>query len=138
MLNNALSDLRRTAACLLLLGVCCSFLLPACNTAVKTSDEDLQILDYEGLQELFADARGPVLLIDVRKPEKFAEGHIPGAINIPVLELKPNDPKLGEAQQIVVYSDGWTPLRTDRLSWAAAKKLLAMGYVGVNDFRGGL
>ena len=109
-----------------------------CNTSVKTSDENLEIIGYERLMELLADERSPVLLVDVRKPKSYAQGHIPGAVNIPVLQLKPNDPKLGEAQEIVVYSEGWTPLRTDRLSGAAAKKLLAMGYVGVNDFRGGL
>lgn len=109
-----------------------------CETGVKTSDRNLSIMHYEELTALLEAGRTRPLLIDVRKPQEYAKGHIPGAVNIPVLDLQPNDPRLGEATHIVVYSDGWTPRRNDRLSWAAAKKLLAMGYVGIHDYRGGI
>lgn len=33
------------------------------------------------------DGKGKVMVIDVRTPKEYAEGHIPGAINIPVNEL---------------------------------------------------
>jgi len=113
-------------------------MVAGCESGIKTSDRNLNILDYDQLTSLLETSRTPPLVIDVRQPQEFASGHIPGAVNIPVLELQPNDPRLGEATHIVVYSQGWTPLRNDRLSWAAAKKLLAMGYVGVHDYRGGI
>lgn len=33
-------------------------------------------------------------LLDVRSTREFAGGHIPGAINVPVTELGPNDPRV--------------------------------------------
>jgi 3-mercaptopyruvate sulfurtransferase SseA len=44
--------------------------------------------------------KGLVIVLDVRPPEEYAAGHIPGAINVPVTELKkrlneiPTDQKL--------------------------------------------
>lgn len=104
----------------------------------QTSDADLTILDYEKMVEVMNDTKTRAVVVDVRKPEAYAKGHIPGAINIPVLDIYHGDPRLAEAQRIVVYSNGWSPRNDDLLSWAAAKKLLAIGYDYVEDFRGGL
>lgn len=78
------------------------------------------------------------LLVDVRTPEEFAEGHIPGAINVPnesiadtPIEVLP-DPD----QEIYVYC------RSGRRSKEAAQKLSAMGYThiieigGIQDWKG--
>ena len=43
-------------------------------------------MDPDALQSRL-DRNEPVALLDVRTPEEFAEGHIPGAINIPVQAL---------------------------------------------------
>lgn len=104
----------------------------------QTSDADLVILDYEKMVAVMNDPKVRAVVVDVRQPEEFNKGHIPGAVNIPVLDIYDGDPKLAEAQRIVVYSNGWSPRNDDLLSWAAAKKLLAVGYDYVDDFRGGL
>ena len=117
--------------------LCISLLLAGCQNR-QTSDLDLEILDYETMTKAMNDPRVRTVVVDVRKPEEFAKGHIPGAINIPVLDIYKGDPKLAEAQRIIVYSLGWSPRQDDLLSWAAAKKLLAIGYDYVDDFRGGL
>ena len=47
------------------------------------------------------------IVIDVRSPEAFAEGHITGAVNIPVAQLRrllPDDPAFDRAQPIILYS----------------------------------
>jgi phage shock protein E len=46
-----------------------------------------------------------LLLLDVRTPEEFAEGHLPGAINIPHTELAARIGELSEARSrdVVVY-----------------------------------
>ena len=74
------------------------------------------------------------VLIDVRPLKDFEESHIPGAISIPLPNLMPNDNRLAEAKQIVVYSGE----PRDMLSRAAAKKLMAQGYRNVYGFPGGL
>lgn len=43
------------------------------------------------------------LLIDVRMPQEFASGHIPGAVNIPLDELRSRVGELPQARKIVAY-----------------------------------
>lgn len=43
-------------------------------------------------------------LIDVRTPAEFAEGHLPGAVNIPVDELASRMQEVGaKSERVVVY-----------------------------------
>ena len=72
------------------------------------------------------------IILDVRTPEEFAGGHIPGAINVPnetidtaeILELPSKD------QLILVYC------RSGNRSKQAAKKLSALGYTNIVEFGG--
>ncbi|MEM9372545.1 MAG: rhodanese-like domain-containing protein [Planctomycetota bacterium] len=106
---------------------------------IKTVDDDIKLINTTAkLQERLANSSRKVMLIDVRKESDFNAGHIPGAINIPVADLYRGDLRLSEARDIVVYSQGWVYQRPDRLSWAAATKLLTLGYKNVYDYRGGL
>jgi len=45
----------------------------------------------------------PSTLIDVRTPDEFANGHIPGAINVPVDELRSQMPGLPRNRPLAVY-----------------------------------
>lgn len=102
-----------------------------------TSDLDIETVSLEQLQELLLknQSKNRVVLVDVRSPQRFASGHLPHAINIPLAELKANDPRLmGKNKSIVVYSEGWY----DPLSQAAWKKLVYQGYKQVLDYRGGV
>lgn len=49
---------------------------------------------------------GLVTVLDVRPPEEYAAGHLPGAINIPLDELEKHLDKLDPAQEIVAYCRG--------------------------------
>jgi len=49
---------------------------------------------------------GGVVVIDVRPTEEFAAGHIPGALSIPVKELKRRLAELPRTQEIVAYCRG--------------------------------
>lgn len=68
------------------------------------------------------------LLVDVRTPLEFSEGHLPGALNIPVEELESRLAELGDGRKgIVLYC------RSGRRSANAARELRARGYREVYD-----
>ncbi len=108
--------------------------MDGCASDMGTSDQDILVLYHDDLLALLSDEKRPVVLVDVRSPEKYAQGHIPGAINIPLPELAAGEPRFAEAYHIVVYARNWR----DNLSPAAAKKMLALGYRNVHDYRDGL
>ena len=58
-------------------------------------------------RELLARARkGLVTVLDVRPPEEFAAGHLPGAVNIPVNELEKRLGELPKRKEVVAYCRG--------------------------------
>ncbi|MBI5042229.1 MAG: metalloregulator ArsR/SmtB family transcription factor [Gammaproteobacteria bacterium] len=58
-------------------------------------------------QELLARVRaGEVTVLDVRPPEEFAAGHLPGAINIPLDELEARLEELNHEHEVVAYCRG--------------------------------
>jgi NADPH-dependent 2,4-dienoyl-CoA reductase/sulfur reductase-like enzyme/rhodanese-related sulfurtransferase len=58
-------------------------------------------LDAEAV--LASDGDDRPLLLDVRTPEEFAAGHIPGAVNIPVDELRSRLDELPHGRKIAAY-----------------------------------
>ena len=50
--------------------------------------------------------RGLVTVLDVRPPEEFAAGHLPGAVNIPVNELEKRLAELPKRKEVVAYCRG--------------------------------
>lgn len=58
-------------------------------------------------RELLDRARkGLVTVLDVRPPEEFAAGHLPGAVNIPINELEKRLSELPKRKEIVAYCRG--------------------------------
>jgi rhodanese-related sulfurtransferase len=74
------------------------------------------------------------IVVDVREPPEFAEGHIEGARNIPLGKL---DERVGELEShknkpIVVNCQSGTR------SLAAGKKLTTLGFTQVYEMKGGI
>jgi len=67
---------------------------------------------------------GEVTVLDVRPPDEFALGHLPGALNIPLRELKARLAELDSAQEIVAYCRGEYCV----LSFEAVALLRARGF----------
>ena len=110
-------------------------MLGGCRSGAQISDVDLETIGYERFGELRqAGEKEHVVVIDVRATTGYRQGHIPGAIHIPLPELQRNDPRLAAATRLIVYGAGWD----SPLSPAAGKKLIALGYNGVYDYRGGV
>ncbi len=58
-------------------------------------------------KELLARARqGLVTVLDVRPPEEFAAGHLPGAVNVPLSELENQLDTFDTGREIVAYCRG--------------------------------
>jgi len=65
--------------------------------------------DFEPVpaRELLGRARkGLVTVLDVRPPEEFAKGHVPGAVNIPIEQLERRMRELPKRREIVAYCRG--------------------------------
>jgi len=109
--------------------------LPACQGGKKLSDADILVIGQTRLAQLRQrPPRKGLVLVDARQPHEFAAGHIPGAINIPLQDVREADPRLAAAGAVVIYGAG----PGSPVSPAAAKKLLGLGYESVYDYRGGL
>lgn len=102
--------------------------------ATTTSDDDIQTIQTKDVLNYLSDPKNQTVLLDVRTAKKFEAGHLPGAIHIPLPMIVENDRRLANAKIIIVYGSGWT----DYLSPAGTKKLMALGYSGVYDYRGGV
>lgn len=50
--------------------------------------------------------RGLVTVLDVRPPEEFASGHVPGALNIPVEQLARRLRDLPKGKEVIAYCRG--------------------------------
>jgi len=75
-------------------------------------------------------AAGGARVVDVRTPEEFASGHVPGAINIPYDQIARRASEIGPpSTQVLLYC------RTGRRSGIAADALDRAGYKKVFDFR---
>ncbi|MBI4967019.1 MAG: metalloregulator ArsR/SmtB family transcription factor [Rhodospirillales bacterium] len=68
--------------------------------------------------------KGEVTVIDVRPPEEFAAGHIPGAINVPAAQLSRHLAALPKDKEIVAYCRGPYCL----LAFDAVQQLRRKGY----------
>ena len=76
-------------------------------------------------EELLEKSRaGVVTVLDVRPPDEFALGHLPGAVNIPLRELAARLAELDPALEIVAYCRGAYCV----LSFEAVAALRARGF----------
>ena len=75
---------------------------------------------------------GEYIILDVRRADEFAEGHIPGAINVANEDIE--DKEIVELpdknQTIYVYC------RSGNRSKQAAEKLVKLGYENIIEFGG--
>jgi rhodanese-related sulfurtransferase/DNA-binding transcriptional ArsR family regulator len=67
---------------------------------------------------------GLVTVLDVRPADEFAAGHLPGAVNIPLIELETRVAELDPAHEIVAYCRGAYCV----LSFEAVAALRARGF----------
>jgi rhodanese-related sulfurtransferase len=82
--------------------------------------EDVSLAEWEALPNTEA------LLVDVRQPEEFAAGHITGAINLPLTELRNRLEELPRDREI------WLNCGVGQRSYYASRLLLQNGFAAKN------
>ena len=107
-----------------------SLLLTACTSGGASRNSYRQI-SVDEATEIMKKESGYIIL-DVRRPDEFAEGHIPGAINIPneTIGAEEIEELPDKAQLIMVYC------RSGRRSKEASEKLIKLGYTNIVEFGG--
>ena len=100
-------------------------LLSGCGSASYT-----QISQDEAMKMM--QEQTDCLIVDVRRPDEFAEGHIAGAVNVPNETIEDEVPEAlpDKEQTLLVYC------RSGNRSKEASQKLADMGYTNVYEFGG--
>ncbi|MBQ3417173.1 MAG: rhodanese-like domain-containing protein [Ruminococcus sp.] len=113
------------------LAVCIAFALFGCARSSDTASLNYTQVSSEEGQKMIQEETGYIIL-DVRRQDEYAEGHIPGAICVPNEEI--GEEEIEELpdkdRRIFVYC------RSGRRSKEAAKKLADMGYTDIVEFGG--
>ena len=105
-------------------------LLSSCGAPGSSSLGYRQISMNEAVK-MMKDEKNYIIL-DARRPDEFAEGHIPEAINVPNEEIGTTDiaELPDKSQLILVYC------RSGRRSKEASEKLVKLGYTNIVEFGG--
>jgi NADPH-dependent 2,4-dienoyl-CoA reductase/sulfur reductase-like enzyme/rhodanese-related sulfurtransferase len=99
--------------------------------ASNSMRHELEIITCPTLRELIQ--TGEVIqLLDVRTAGEFESGHLPGAINVPVDELRDRLGELDRDADTVVYC------KVGFRGYLAARILLQNGFAGVRNLSGGM
>lgn len=121
---------------ILVLLFCVCLLTTGCLSTKKTVDvvQEKKIqaekISYDTLNEIvnnYAEHTN-VDVIDVRSEDEYVEGHIPGAMNIPLNSL--DKIIISTSREIIVYGD------TSSKSKQAANELITLGYEHVKYIAG--
>ncbi len=112
------------AGCLTILLLALSS-LTGCETTI--SDRDVRTATLENASR-WAESDDRTLFVDARSRADFADGHIPGALNLDLRDLEDNGvrARLNGARRIVIYGQNPGSARPVAL----AKKLLKEGIKG--------
>lgn len=98
-----------------------------------------QILPVKGLKNLSSDdlkqrikENKNLVLIDVRRPAEYRQGHIPNAINYPLSQLRKRVKEIPRDKEILIYC------RNGMRSRHAGRILKGKGFSNIAQLRGGL
>jgi molybdopterin/thiamine biosynthesis adenylyltransferase/rhodanese-related sulfurtransferase len=106
--------------------------MPSYRELLQQVKSEIDEIDAPQARELI-DSPEPPLLVDVREPDEWSEGHIPGAVHVPrgYLESRIEQSAPDRSRPVVVYCAGGAR------SAFAAKTLEELGYENVVSLAGG-
>lgn len=96
------------------------------NAARPANGTPAAVVDVATARRLVA---GGIQVVDVRTPEEFATGHVPGALNIPHDQMQKRHAEIGApSTPVLLYC------RSGRRSGLAGQTLRSVGFDRVYDF----
>jgi phage shock protein E len=107
--------------------------VPAPNAAAAqptTPTVSMAQVSPDALVKMQAEKYSRVLVLDVRNPAEYAEGHVPGAINIPYDQVASRLGEIPKDDEIVLYC------HSGRRAGLAAETLAANGYTKLAHLEG--
>jgi len=87
-------------------------------------------MSQEELLERQSKHAGHLYVLDVRSPEEFREGHVPGAVNVPYDQIAARIAEVPKDKDVVLYC------RSGRRAGIAADVLAANGYTRLSHLEG--
>lgn len=100
----------------------------------QSADSEAQIVNKEEVSSMLQQVEeGSIQLLDVRTPEEFEQGAIPGALNLDIrsAEFKEQLEDLDKDKPVILYCQ--SGFRSNK----AAGILLSLGFTQVLDYKGG-
>ena len=107
-----------------------ALMFSGCAAPQKSTNTYRQITMDEAAEMMAEES--DYIILDVRRPDEFAAGHIPNAINVPNETIGTAEiPELPNKDQLImVYC------RSGRRGKEASEKLLKLGYTNIVEFGG--
>lgn len=103
-------------------------MLAGCGTGAA---KGYTTIEPEQLQSMIKQGE-PMTIVDLREPELYAKGHIPGAINIPFETFQDKMNQLTTDQNVVFAC------HTGPMGDVTSKLLIEKGFTKVNNLNGGM
>jgi len=95
------------------------------NTAMKIEQPSVQELTIVDLYNTWQQLPGDAIIVDIRKPEDFSAGHVPGSRNIPFAVVDDHAGELKQYSRVYFYCYGGPG------SKATAERLADQGFDNV-------
>ena len=108
-----------------------ALMLTGCAGTSNNKTNTYRQISMDEAMKMMAEETGYIIL-DVRRPDEFAAGHITNAINVPNETIGTAEiPELPDKDQLImVYC------RSGRRSKEASEKLVKLGYTNIVEFGG--
>jgi len=96
-------------------------------------EQKVRTLGFDELLRMYKN-NARFVLVDGRSQEDYDQKHLPGAVNIPLEDIKSYADRLDKNEEIVTYCGGFQcPVSTE-----AAKVFMGLGFRNVRDYKGGI
>jgi rhodanese-related sulfurtransferase len=99
-------------------------------SAPAAAGVSLPLISPQALLERQAKGDSSLFVLDVRSPEEFASGHVPGAVNVPYDQVASKLAEIPKDKDVVLYC------KSGRRAGLAAEVLQANGYAKLEHLQG--